>query len=416
MNSKPSRKAPGGRFQTPEHLDRALYVTTPKAWLALLVLMVIVGAAVAWSITGKVSTYVQAEGIVLSRGGMIVDAASSAGGALSRILPSVGDTVAEGELVAEVFDAETMARYVSAVSLAEERAQILKDREVEAEQEIALAAENIARQRARLDELERTGRDLVNRIRERLRQDEDLLARGITNRATIERGEQALDLARRNLFDALRRRDEMEAAHLRRVNDLKARVAEAKAEQVAAGHRVNELATVIEAWHIKAPASGRVTEIKAQPGATLEPGDPVLDIETGRESVDVLFYVSPADGKRIEVGMPALVSPATVKREEYGSMTGTVESLSEFPASVAGMVAVLKNRELAMSFSRNGPPYTGRVALTLDPSTVSGFAWTSPQAKDVDITPGTLATIEVEVTRRPPAALAVPWIAERLGL
>ena len=416
MNSEPSRKGTRGRFQTPEHLDRALYVTTPKAWLALLVLTVIVGAAVAWSIMGRVSTYVQAEGIVLSRGGMVVGAASSAGGTLSRILPSVGDTVIEGELVAEVSDAETMARYVNAVSLAEEWTQILKDREAEAEEENALAAENIARQRARLDELERTGRELVNRIRERLRQDEDLLVRGITNRAPIERGEQALDLARRNLFDALRRRDEMEAAHLRRANDLKARVAEVKAEQVAARHRVNELATVIESWHIKAPASGRVTEIKAQPGATLEPGDSVLDIETGRESVDVLFYVSPADGKRIEAGMPALVSPATVRREEYGSLTGTVESLSDFPSSLAGMVVVLKNRELAMSFSRNGPPYTGRIALTLDPSTVNGFAWTSPQAKNVDIAPGTLATIEVEVTRRSPAALVVPWIAEKLGI
>ena len=416
MNSEPPRKGWGGRFQTPEHLDRALYVTTPKAWLALLVLMVIVGAVVAWSIIGKVSSYVQAEGIVLSRGGMIVDATSSAGGTLSRILPPVGDTVIEGELVAEVSNAETMARYVSAVSLAAEWAQILKDREAEAEQENALAVENIARERARLDELERTDRERLERFRKRLEEDEDLLVRGITNRATLERSEQALDRARRNLFDVLSERDEMEAAHLRRMNDLKARVAETKAEQVAARHRVNELTSLIETWRIVAPVSGRVIEVKAQPGATLEPGDPVLDIETGRESLDVLFYVSPADGKRIEAGMPALVSPATVKREEYGSMTGTVESLSEFPSSLAGMVAVLKNRELAMSFSRNGPPYTGRVALTLDPSTVSGFAWTSPQAKNVDITPGTLATIEVEVTRRSPAALVVPWIAEKLGL
>ena len=416
MNSEPSRKGWGGRFQTPEHLDRALYVTTPKAWLALLVLTVIVGAVVAWSIMGKVSSYVQAEGIVLSRGGMIVDAASSTGGTLSRILPSVGDTVIEGELVAEVSNAETMARYVSAVSLAEEWAQILKDREAEAEQENALAVENIARERARLDELERTDRERLKRFRKRLGEDEDLLARGITNRATVERSEQALDRARRNLFDVLSERDEMEAAHLRRMNDLKARVAEAKAEQVAARHRVNELTSLIETWRIVAPVSGRVIEIKAQPGATLEPGDPVLDIETGRESLDVLFYVSPADGKRIEAGMPALVSPSTVKREEYGSMTGTVESLSEFPSSLAGMVVVLKNRELAMSFSRNGAPYTGRVALTLDRSTVSGFAWTSTQAKDVNITSGTLATIEVEVARRPPAALVVPLIAEKLGL
>lgn len=416
MAARPSREMSGERFQAPEHLDRALYVTTPKAWLALVVLMIIVGAVVVWSFMGTVSTYVQAEGIVLSRGGMIVEAASSAGGTVSRILSSVGDTVEEGELVANLFDAETMARYVSAVSLAEERAQILKDREAEVEQENALAAENIARRRARLDEQERLGHSLVKRLGERLKEDEDLLARGIANRSRVESSEQALDDARRNLFDVLRRRDDIEAAHLRRRNDLRARVDDARAEHEAARYRVNEFASLIETWQIRAPASGRVTEIKAHAGDTLDPGESVLDIQTGRESLDVLFYVSPTDGKRVETGMPALVSPATVKREEFGSMTGTVESLSEFPASLAGMEAVLKNRELALTFSRGGPPYTGRVALTLDPDTVSGFAWTSPQARDVNISPGTLATIEVEVASRPPAALVVPWIAESLGL
>ena len=411
-----SREAAGRRLQAPEHLDRALYVTTPKAWLALVVLMVIVGAVIVWSILGKVSTYVQAEGIILSRGGMIVDAASAADGSLSGILPSVGDTVVEGEVVAELFDGETMARYLSAVSLEEERAQILKDREAEAEKENALAAENVARQRERLEELERTDRERLERLRERLREDEDLLARGATKRTTVERSEQALDLARRNLFAGLSQRDEMEAAHLRRMNDLKARVAEAKAELVATRRWVNELASTIETWRIVAPVSGRVIEIKAQPGATLEPGESVLGIEMGQESLDVLFYVPPGDGKRIYAGMPVLVSPSAVTREEFGSMTGTVESLSEFPASLAGMEAVLKNRELAMSFSRNGPPYTGRVALTLDPSTVSGLAWTSPRAKDLAITPGTLATVEVEVASRPPAALVAPWIMEKLGL
>ncbi len=415
MAEKPSRETRDERVQAPEHLDRALYVTTPKAWLALLVLMFIVGAVVAWSFMGTVSTYVQAEGILLSRGGMIVEAASPAGGTVSRILSSVGDTVEKGELVADLFDAETMARYAGAVSLAKERAQILKDREAEAGRENALAAENIARQRARFDRQEQAGRSLVKKLSERLEEDEDLLARGITNRSRVERGEQALDAARRNLFDVLRRRDDMEAAHLRRQNDLRARIDAAKAEHEEARHHANELASLIGTWQVRAPASGRVTEIRAHAGDTLDPGESVLDIQTGQASLDVLFYVSPTDGKRVEAGMPALVSPATVKREEFGSMTGTVESLSEFPASLAGMEALLKNRELALAFSRGGPPYTGRVALTPDPDTASGFAWTSPQASDVDISPGTLATVEVRVASRPPAALVVPWIAETLG-
>ncbi len=416
LNEKSALQKSQDRLQAPEHLDRVLYVTTPKTWLALITLLVMVCAVVAWSIMGTIATYVRADGIILSRGGMIVDASSTADGALSRILPSVGDTVTEGDVVADIYNAQTMARYVSAVSVADEWAQIVRERVAEAEQESALAIENIAKQRIRLDELEQLARERVDRFRDRLLRDKGQLTRGVIDRITVERSEQAFDLAQRDLLDVLHRRDEMEATHLRHKNDLNARVIEAKAEHTTARHRANELASVIDTWHIRAPVTGRVTEIKVQPGATLEPGDAVLGIETGMESLDTLFYISAADGKRVETGMTALVSPTTVKREEFGSITGKVESLSEFPASVEGMVAVLKHSELARSFSRNGPPYAGRIALNVDPKTASGFAWTSPQATEVNVTSGTLAAVEIEIASRPPVALVVPWVKEALGL
>ena len=414
--TEPSQNEATERLGTPEHLDRALYVTTAKAWLALCVLMVMAVAVMAWAVFGEVSTYVEAKGIFLSRAGMVFDAASAGGGKLARIASAVGDEVAAGDLVAEISDAETMERYLSAVALADERERTLQEREAEAKEENALAAQNVAKQRERLEELERTGREMVAKSRERLQSDRELLAQGIVDRMTVDRSEQALDLAQRNLFDALRRRDALEADDLRRRNALKAGVTSAKEDLLAAKRRVTELAALIETWRIRAPVSGRITEIKAQVGATLAPGQPVLSIETGGEGLDVLIYVPPVDGKRVAAGMPALVSPATARREEFGYMIGAVESLSEFPASLNGMIAVLQNQDLARTFSHGGPPYPGRVALALDPSTASGFAWTSPQAVGVVITPGTLATVEVEVSSQPPVALVLPWIKESVGL
>ena len=399
----------------PERLDRVLHVTTTKAWLALCVLVLMSFAAVVWAVVGEVSTYVRADGIFLSRGGKVIDAISFGAGKLTRIVPGIGDTVAEGEVVAEIFDPGTMKRHAGALALAEERVQALRDREAEAEEENALVEQTVAEQRARLDELERTGRRLVATARERLRNRRALLAKGIVNRMAVEREEQALDLARRNLFDVMRRRDQLETGDLRRRNDLKDRISEASADRVAADARVHEIAALIETWRIRAPVSGRVTEIKAQIGATLAPGQAVLSIETGKEGVDVLIYVPPADGGRVEAGMPALVTPTTVRREEFGSMMGTVESISEFPASLAGMVAALRNEGLARTFSRGGPPYPGRIALTPDASTESGFAWTSPRAADVTIVPGMLATIEIEISNQPPIALVLPLIEKALG-
>ena len=97
-------------------------------------------------------------------------------------------------------------------------------------------------------------------------------------------------------------------------------------------------------------------------------------------------------------------------------MTGAVESLSEFPASLSGIVASLQNEDLAAALLGSGPPYPGRVALTPDPSTASGFRWTSSRGATVDVTPGTLAQVEIRTGSQPPAALILPWFQRVLGL
>ena len=150
-------------------------------------------------------------------------------------------------------------------------------------------------------------------------------------------------------------------------------------------------------------------------GAVLVPGQSVLGIETGGQGLDVLIYVSTVAGKRVEAGMPARVSPSTVRHLEYGYMVGVVESISAFPASLESMAAVLQNEELARSFSESGPPYAGRIALTADPTTASGFAWTSAKGAEVEITAGTVAWAEIEVDRQPPISLVIPLIKEGLG-
>ena len=398
-----------------EHLDRALYVTTPKGWLALFTLIAMMGGVVAWSVLGEVGTYVQGDGILMNRGGTVFDAASPEGGKLARIVPSRGDLVAAGQVVAELDDPETTERYSNALALVAERTRALRDREAEARDENALIDQNLAQQRANLDLLERTGRELIETASARLRGNLALFEDGLVARTQIEENEEAVDFARRNLFDVMSRRDDLASAALRRRNDLRMRVDEAKAQLLEAQRQVKELGTLIETWRIRAPVSGRATEIKAQVGAVLRPGESVLGIQTGDDGLDVLIYVSTADGKRVKPGMPARVSPNTVRHVEYGYMTGVVESISDFPASVESMVAVLQNQELAETFSSTGAPYSGRIALTPDATTGSGFAWTSAKGGELEITAGTVARVEVEVERQPPITLVIPLIKEWLG-
>lgn len=401
---------------TPEHLDRVLHVTTPRAWIALWALVTMLVAVVVWSIVGQISTYVEAEGIILSRSGMVLDVVSTRAGRLDRITAAVGDDVEAGDIVAEIFDVEAMERYTGALAAAGERRQALLTRQAEAEAENTLFEQNANEQRERLDALTRIAEEQVERAREGLARAQALADQLIVAQTAVETSAQTLDNAQTGLFEVLRRRDQLEAEELRRRTQVSAAIVEAEVQYLEAQRQVNELAAVIDTWKIRATVSGQVTEIKAQVGANLTAGQPVLSIETGQQGLDVLIYVSPLDGKRVQAGMPVLVSPNTARREEFGAMRGSVESLSEFPASLNGMIAVLQNENLASSFSSDGPPYPGRVALTPDPSTASGFVWTSSRGAELDVTPGTLASVEIRVASQPPIVLALPWLSELLAM
>ena len=410
------RKAALDRLSMPERIDRMLHVTTSKGWIAFVALLAMAAAIVVWSVKGEVSTFVEADGILLSRGGAVVDAVSSGMGTLTRVVPAVGDVVREGAVVAEVTNQEAMEMYRSDRALVDERAQALEDYKAAGAAEDALFAQNVARQRERLEQIERANRQSVVAARERLRNHRRLFEERVATQADVDRSQQALDVARRELFATLRDRDGLESQELQRHNERNRRIAQLESLLHAAERQVKEIEARIDTLRILAPVSGRMTEVKASIGAVLVPGQPVASIRTGEEALGVLVYLRPADGKRVEAGMEALVTPATVRREEYGSLKGRIESVSSFPVSTEGMLAVLQNAGLVEAFSKNGPPYSGRIVLEADPSTASGFAWTSPRAAGRTLSSGTLAGVEVKVESQAPVTLVVPLLKKKLGL
>ena len=242
------------------------------------------------------------------------------------------------------------------------------------------------------------------------------MEKGIVTRLRLERTQQEFNEARRVLLDLSRDRGTLEASEIKYKNENLKRVRDMTHTLEAAKREVKEIETLLARNEVTAPVSGQVIEIKVTIGAAVNPGTAVASIRTGTSQLEVLLYVPPAEGKRVSAGMQALVSPATVRREEFGAIKGTVKSVSPFPVSFKGMVAVLQNPSLARSFSKDGPPYAGGVTLASDPSTASGFAWTSPKAANQRPTAGTLASVEIKTRSQPPITLAVPLLKELLGI
>lgn len=404
------------RQTTPERLDRMLSVTPARGWIALLAILVVATAVGVWSVVGEVATYVEAHGFLLNRGGKVVDAVATGPGRLRTILVAVGDEVEKDALVALVANEELAARRSGALALVEERTRALDALKAETTAESRVASENTVRRRKQLDELEVTALDMLDIARANLENSRQLFEQRIVSRRRLESAQQEFNGARRVLLDLGRDRDTLEANEIRYRNENAARIREMTGRVEAAQHQAREIEALVAAGRVLAPVSGQVIEIKVASGAAVYSGTAVASIRTGTTELEVLLYVPPAEGKQVEAEMPALVSPAAVRREEFGAIKGKVESLSSFPVSFEGMVAVLQNRELAQSFFTEGPPYAGRIALIPDPTTASGFAWTSPKAASQTLAAGTLASVEIKTRSQPPITLAIPLLKEFLEL
>lgn len=131
---------------------------------------------------------------------------------------------------------------------------------------------------------------------------------------------------------------------------------------------------------------------------------------------NAILYVRAELGKQIEAGMEVQVTPTFIKREEYGSIKGTVAEVSDLPVNAKRIQAVLQNENLVRSFSEDKAPFEIRVILQKDPETRSGFAWTSSKGPDQTITLGTIVGARIVIKRQPPITLLVPALKKLFGV
>jgi multidrug efflux pump subunit AcrA (membrane-fusion protein) len=86
------------RLASPEQLDQLLHVTSPRGWVALGTLGLLLVAALVWGFCGTVSSTVQGRG-VLRRDGGPVRVEAPAAGVIRRGKFRLGDVVAKGEVL-----------------------------------------------------------------------------------------------------------------------------------------------------------------------------------------------------------------------------------------------------------------------------------------------------------------------------
>jgi HlyD family secretion protein len=405
------------RAASPEQLDHLVRITRPFDWMLVFAICIALIAAITWGVVGRVPTRAEGQGILISGGGRVVEAASSAAGRLATISVTVGDRVTQGQPIAEIVQTDIQQRHAAAVEVFREKERQHADLIEKTKRELAVKSQNLGKLEAAFNQVIKATTQRIEYLTNDVKTLQDLMTKGLTTRRTLEE-------RRRDLTDAQQRKEDTfnEILKLRtQQTDLETqRERENQTSEFAlndARRQMESAASLLTLnTQIVSPVDGRVLEVKVSAGAVLAVGAPVVAIESEGQKLEALIYIPAERGKNVKVGMPVRIEPSTVKREEFGTMVGTVVTISDFPMTPQGMAAVLHNDNLVTRFSKEGAAYAATVSLEPDPETTSGYRWAVGQGPPVRLTSGTLTRAEITTRRQRPLDLVVPLLKKYTGL
>jgi hypothetical protein len=99
------RKNSRNKLSSPEQLDHVLEVVTPKGWIALFGILVLLITVILWSIFGIIPVEVKGKGIILTEGG-IFSVVADQPMIVEKVYVKLDDWVDEGEVLATVLITE----------------------------------------------------------------------------------------------------------------------------------------------------------------------------------------------------------------------------------------------------------------------------------------------------------------------
>ena len=413
------RKVALERLASPEQLDQLTQVTNGRAWVALAACGLLLAAALTWGVLGRLPESVSGTGMLIKSGG-VLEVVSPSSGRVSDIAVSVGDVVREGQVIARVDQPDLSDQLQQArAALAHLRAEHVQTVAFNA-RDAEIQRRYLGEQRASTEQQVAADERSLAWLASKITAQEQLVKQGLLTNATLISTRQQYDQTSEKIADGRSQLTQVESKLLSLSNSKQDQQRTSQQGLQDAERKVAELERALrDASEIVTPYAGRILEVMSEQGGIANRGDAILSlVMTGRtvKGLEAVVYVPPTHGKQIKPGMTIQIAPSTVKQEEYGLMLGRVTYVSDFPATPRGIQRVLKNQQLVQSLSGGSAPYEVHADLTVDPTTVSRFRWTSAGGPPIEIKSGTLATGNIEIASRMPIAMVIPILREYTGI
>ena len=349
------RKSALDRIASLDQLDQSMTVIKPSNVLGLISIGILIIVALLWGFLGSVPDIVRGTGVLVNID-HVVSVKYSYQGPIKNIFVSRGDRVTNGQIIARI-----------------ERQDIL---------------DQIRVQEKKLEGYQ-TMKDMIN-----------IANKNGTNKNQVMKSLYDQGLITENEFINSRQTE----------LNINQQITEARQQILVLNENYQTSTQVL------ANCTGTIMEVPVRRGDFIQPGGTIAIIESSNSesAIEALIYFSGADGKKILPGMKIGIVPTTVKQEEYGYIQGLITDVSPFPVSDNYLLSSLQNTSLATTFHQIPNPIEVKVSIIPDPSTYSGYKWSSSKGPNQKIGAGFMCTASVTTSSKHPAELLIPSIKKKL--
>ena len=414
------RKAALEKLSTPEKLDQLIKVTSPKGWIALFTIAIILVTGIAWSFFGNVKTKLNVVGVLL--GGEIHEVVATSQGQLISLNVNIGDQVKEGDIIGSIEQPELFQQVEEAKASLKEREFDLQRLLSYGNQDTRLQGELVQQQRTSIElQIQTENKNLIF-LNTQLATEEDLLKKGLITNAQLINTKQKINAAKNSIEQLKSQLVQTSSQKLNIGFDLQQKINVSKQRIAEAKRRLEHLEERYDIQtNIRSSYTGEVVEVLSEAGIVVGKGTALFKLKNQSQVVDDgklrgVMYIPSQDGKKIKEGMEALVVPSTVKPQEYGFMKGKVTYVSEFPITQKGMMMTVKNDQLVSGLLSMGALFEVYVEFEEDKEAFSGFKWTSAKGPQVAINEGTSCMGKIIVRSEPPATIVIPALKKFFNL
>jgi HlyD family secretion protein len=414
------REVAVNRLSSPEELDNLLQVTSPRGWIALAGVGVLILTAVAWSMIGRLPNKLVGQQCILVKNGGVKLLTSSASGRLSDLGVEAGDHVTRGQIIGRLEQYDQLEK-ISASEARMQEVQRQYDQAVAlATQGEALRAATMAQQTQNLAHQLAAATQRSKLLKERIETQASLFEQGLITKQTLIASQLELTSVELEIETTRSQVKQLDVTRLEakkqsetEVNQLKNQLEETKRNVALMLRDTKSFASVLS------PYTGRVVEVKAAEGQLVERGTHLVSVEpTGVDvnELEAYVYLPASEGKKVTNGMKVEVSPSTAKREEFGFMPAFVASVADYPSTDQGLMRVFGNDKLVQQLSGTLAPLQIVAALKSSATNPSRYEWSTRNGPPFSLQSGTSCSASITLSEQRPIELVIPVLRKFVGL